>query len=197
MVLLVHHQQQNLEVRFGWPRWHVEPKTTIVPFVGTPKGKSVKMDTGRVVMLQHGISGLRRRAWIIGLLWNSGDGACTECLILLNSNYNDGIDWAFAVVIRNVVCGLMGSYMHRYWHCNTEGHYYNRMNLIRSNEWIYNPRMQHLFRPDMEQTFDFPELGLLAEELERLPSVMALQKINDDDANQPCKVGGTRTHVVV
>jgi hypothetical protein len=83
----------------------VEPKTTIVPFVGTAKGKKVLMDPGRMVMLQHGISGWRRRAWIIGILWNSA--GCTECLILLNSNYNDGIDWAFAVVIRNVACGLM------------------------------------------------------------------------------------------
>ena len=56
--------------------------------------------------------------------------------------------------------------------------------------------MKNKYVDFVEQTFDFPELGLLAEELERLPSVMALQKFNDDDANQPCKVGGTRTPVV-
>ena len=143
-------------------------------------------------MMENGISGLRRRFWIIGLLWNSGD--MTECMILLNSNYNDGVDYAFGVVLRNVdsepICGC---YRHEYHHHNTEGHKYNRMNLIRSKEWIYNPRMQHLFLPDMGQDFDFPEIGGKAAELERLPSVMALQVLND--ANQPCKIVGTRTYV--
>ena len=202
MALLVHHQQQNLEVRFGWPRRHEEQKT-IIPFFGTPKDNfkacERTLHAGTVVMLENGISGLRRRAWIIGLLWN--DEGCTECLILLNSNYNDGVDYAFGVVIRNVVCEpLMGGfYMHRYWHCNTKGHKYlaTTSGTYRAKLGQFGPNMQHLFRPDMGEAFDFPEIGLLSEELERLPSVMALQRVNDIDANQPCKVVGTRTYVLV
>ena len=200
MVLLVHHQQQNLEVRFGWPRRHVEQKT-IIPFFGTPKDNfkacERTLHAGTVVMLENGISGLRRRAWIIGLLWNSGD--CTECMILLNSNYNDGVDYAFGVVIRNVDSEPIGGgfYMHAYHHRNREGHKYLATTGINIRSKYDRRRMQHLFLPDMGHAFDFPEIGLPSEELERLPSVMALQKFNDDDANQPCKVGGTRTHVVV
>ena len=194
--LLIYKQQHNSEVRFGWPRYHDSPQKTVIPFFGTPKDgfKACErtLHRGTVVTMENGINGLRRRAWIIGLLWNSGD--MTECMILLNSNYNDGVDYAFGVVLRNVdsepICGC---YRHEYHHHNTEGHKYNRMNLIRSKEWIYNPRMQHLFLPDMGQDFDFPEIGGKAADLEQLTSVMALQQLND--ANQQCKIVGTRTYV--
>ena len=199
--LLIYKQQHNSEVRFVWPRPHLMPHKIIIPFFGTPKDgfKASKLHTGMVVMMENGISGLRRRFWIIGLLWNSGD--MTECMILINSNYNDGVDYAFGVVLRNVdsepICGC---YRHEYHHHNTEGHKYNRMNLIRSKEWIYNPRMQHLFLPDMGQDFDFLEIGGKAAELERLPAVNALQVLNDaDDANQFWKLrdDAVRTYVVI
>ena len=196
--LLIYKQQHNSEVRFGWPRYHDSPQKTVIPFFGTPKDgfKASKLHTGMVVMMENGISGLRRRFWIIGLLWNSGD--MTECMILINSNYNDGVDYAFGVVLRNVdsepICGC---YRHEYHHHNTEGHKYNRMNLIRSKEWIYNPRMQHLFLPDMGQDFDFLEIGGKAAELERLPSVNALQALNDANHFWKLRDDAARTYVVI
>ena len=198
--LLIYKQQHNSEVRFGWPRSTWYPWHTIIPFSGTPKdgfkASERSLHRGTVVMMENGISGLRRRAWIIGLLWNSRD--LTECMILLNSNYNDGIDYAFGVVLRNVDCEPCGGfYRHGYHHHNTEGHKYNRMNLIRSKEWIYNPRMQHLFLPDMGQDFDFLEIGGKAAELERLPSVNALQALNDANHFWKLRDDAARTYVVI
>ena len=49
-------------------------------------------------------------------------------------------------------------------------------------EWmttiIKDPRTQHLFKPDMDLDFDFPEiLSSCGASVEQLPSVMALQQI--------------------
>ena len=98
--LLTYIQQHNLEVRFGWPRYHVMPHETIIPFFGTPKDgfKASKLHKGMVMMMENGISGLRRRFWIIGLLWNSAD--MSECMILLNGSVEDASEYAFGTKCR-------------------------------------------------------------------------------------------------
>ena len=190
--LLIYKQQHNSEVRFGWPRYHDSPQKTVIPFFGTPKDgfKACErtLHRGTVVTMENGINGLRRRFWIIGLLWNSGD--MTECMILINSNYNDGVDYAFGVVLRNVDDDHNCSYQkHYYHHHKTEEHYHNRM-IIRAKGSHYNPRTQHLFKPDMDLDFDFPEiLSSCGAAVEQLPSVMALQQLND--ANQQCNIVGS------
>ena len=109
----------------------------------------------------------------------------TECMILLNGNCKDASEYAFGVLLRNVDDGHNRSYQkHYYHHHNTERDYYDRM-IIRAKGSHYNPRTQHVFKPDRGQDFDFPEiLSSCGAAMEQLPSVMALQQLND--ANQEC-----------
>ena len=99
--LLVYKQQQDLEVKFGWPRWH-QSLREVIPLLGTPKDgfKASELHKGMVVVIENGSSGLHKRFWIIALLWNSA--AMSECMILLNSNYEDASEYAFGVILRNV-----------------------------------------------------------------------------------------------
>ena len=182
--LLVYKQQQDLEVMFGWPRLH-QSLREVIPLLGTPKDgfKACELHKGMVVMMENGISGLHKRFWIIGLLWNSAD--MSECMILLNGNYEDASEYAFGVILRNVDDDHNRSYQkHYYHHHKTEHDYHNRM-IIRAKGSHYNPRTQHLFKPDMGLDFDFPEiLSSCGAAVEQLPSVMALQQLNH--ANQEC-----------
>ena len=187
--LLVYKQQQDLEVKFGWPRWH-QSLREVIPLLGTPKDgfKASELHKGMVVVMENGISGLHKRFWIIALVWNSIDH--TECMILLNCNYEDASEYAFGVLIRNVDDDHNRSYQkHYYHHHKTEEHYYNRM-IIRAKGSHYNPRTQHLFKPDLLQDFDLPEIQTsCGAAVEQLPSVMALQQLND--ANQQSNIVGS------
>ena len=64
--LLVYKQQQDLEVKFGWPRMGT-PKDgflrEVIPLLGTPKDgfKACELHKGMVVMMENGISGLHKR----------------------------------------------------------------------------------------------------------------------------------------
>ena len=173
--LLVYKQQQDLEVMFGWPRLH-QSLREVIPLLGTPKDgfKASELHKGMVVVMENGISGLHKRFWIIGLLWNSAD--MSECMILLNGNYEDASEYAFGVLIRNVDETLLPE-KHYYHHHMTEEHTYNRM-IIRAKGSHYTPRTQHLFKPDLLQDFDFSEIQTsCGAAMEQLPSVMALQQL--------------------
>ena len=175
--LLVYKQQQDLEVKFGWPRWH-QSLREVIPLLGTPKDgfKASELHKGMVVVMENGISGLHKRFWIIGLLWNSAD--MSECMILLNGSVEDASEYAFGVILRNVDDDHNRSYQkHYYHHHKTEEHFYNRM-IIRAKGSHYNPRTQHLFKPDLLQDFDFSEIQTsCAASMEQMPSVMVLQQL--------------------
>jgi hypothetical protein len=180
--LLVYKQQQDLEVKFGWPRMG-KPKDgclrEVIPLLGTPKDgfKASELHKGMVVMMENGISGLHKRFWIIGLLWISAD--MSECMILLNGNYENASEYAFGVLIRNVGNVALLPEKHYYHHHKTERDDYDRM-IIRAKVSHYNPRTQHLFKPDMGLDSDFPEiLSSCGAAVEQLPSVMALQQLID------------------
>ena len=176
--LLVYKQQQDLEVMFGWPRLH-QSLREVIPLLGTPKDgfKASELHKGMVVVIENGISGLHKRFWIIGLLWNSAD--MSECMILLNGNYEDASEYAFGVLIRNVGNVALLPEKHYYHHHKTEEHTYNRM-IIRAKGSHYTPRTQHLFKPDLLQDFDVSEIQTsCAASMEQMPSVMVLQQLLD------------------
>ena len=174
--LLVYKQQQDLEVMFGWPRLH-QSLREVIPLLGTPKDgfKASELHKGMVVVIENGISGLHKRFWIIGLLWNSAD--MSECMILLNGNYEDASEYAFGVLMRNVGNVALLPEKHYYHHHKTEEHTYNRM-IIRAKGSHYTPRTQHLFKPDLLQDFDFSEIQTsCAASMEQMSSVMVLQQL--------------------
>ena len=146
--LLVYKQQQDLEVMFGWPRLH-QSLREVIPLLGTPKDgfKACELHKGMVVVASTP-SGLEQLFRIVGLLWNSGD--MSECMILLHGSVEDASEYAFGVILRNVDDVIDRSYQkHIYHHHKTEW--------MTCGIGIKDPRTQHLFKPDMDIDFVFPE----------------------------------------
>ena len=170
--LLVFKQQEALPVQF---HWHNYPRE-VIPLIGQVRDglKSCELHK-RMVVVASTPSGLRKTFWIVGLLWNSAD--MSECMILLNGNYEDASEYAFGVLIRNVGNVTLLPEKHYYHHHKTEEHTYNRM-IIRAKGSHYTPRTQHLFKPDLLQDFDFSEIQTsCAASMEQMPSVMVLQQL--------------------
>ena len=171
--LLVFKQQEALPVQF---HWHNYPRE-VIPLIGQVRDglKSCELHKGMVVVASTP-SGLEQLFWIVGLLWNSGD--MSECMILLHGSVEDASEYAFGVILRNVDDDHNRSYQkHYYHHHKTEEHTHNRM-IIRAKGIHYTPRTQHLFKPDLLQDFDFPEIQTsCAASMEQMSSVMVLQQL--------------------
>ena len=141
--LLVFKQQEALPVQF---HWHNYPRE-VIPLIGQVRDglKSCELHKGMVVVASTP-SGLRKTFRIVGLLWNSAD--MSECMILLNGSVEDASEYAFGVILRNVDDDHNRSYLKDLYHHH-------------KTEWmttiIKDPRTQHLFKPDMDLDFDFPE----------------------------------------
>jgi hypothetical protein len=141
--LLVFKQQEALPVQF---HWHNYPRE-VIPLIGQVRDglKSCELHKGMVVVASTP-SGLRKTFWIVGLLWNSAD--MSEFMILLNGSAEDASEYAFGVILRNVDDDHNRSYLKDLYHHH-------------KTEWmttiIKDPRTQHLFKPDMDLDFDFPE----------------------------------------
>ena len=141
--LLVFKQQEALPVQF---HWHNYPRE-VIPLIGQVRDglKSCELHKGMVVVASTP-SGLRKTFWIVGLLWNSS--TMSECMILLNGSVEDASEYAFGVILRNVDDDHNRSYLKDLYHHH-------------KTEWmttiIKDPRTQHLFKPDMDLDFDFPE----------------------------------------
>ena len=146
--LLVFKQQEALPVQF---HWHHHPRE-VIPLIGQVRGglKPCELHKGRVVVASTP-SGLRNEFWIVGLLWNSSN--MSECMILLNGSVEDASEYAFGVILRNVDDDHNRSYLKDlYHHHKTEW-----MTGITNANGTGLPRTQHLFKPDMDLDFDFPE----------------------------------------
>jgi hypothetical protein len=143
--LLVFKQQEALPVQFHWRNYPRE----VIPLIGQVRDglKSCELHKGMVVVASTP-SGLEQLFWIVGLLWNSGD--MSECMILLHGSVEDASEYAFGVILRNVDDVIDRSYQkHIYHHHKTEW--------MTCGIGIKDPRTQHLFKPDMDIDFVFPE----------------------------------------